>query len=109
MFNPKSLEGKRFALVMWAKDARGQDDVAVFCGTAYWKVNKLIVKFNNNSTFEIFSKWFSKIKKADGDIRDILFGADYLLTLSVGKISENAKSSDFKKTRLKWPKRTRRK
>jgi len=54
---------------------------------------------------EIIKHWFSRIKKTDKKISDIVESAEYTLSLKLGDIPKDIKDiGSYLKTGLKWPK-----
>ena len=99
----QELEGKKLALLLMAKTAKGEDDWAVFTGTICIKSGKVFVdRGTQGKPFEVREEWFDRIKAVASDMRELLLGADVYLPLSVGDKPDS--ESSFEDTGLHWPK-----
>ena len=104
MIDPSTTNGKRIAMIAWAKKGDGEDDVAVFSGIADWDGRKLILRRQPDSaSFMIPDEWLSRLKPVDDELRMMLFDAEYCFSVSVGVLDTEEDSVVFRKTGLKWP------
>ena len=83
--------------------ADGEDNWAVFPGTARVENGALYLDRGVKSRFEVRPEWIERIRAVDPDLRSTLQNADYFLALSVGTPPEGEGGSDFLETGLKWP------
>ena len=104
MKNIKNIDGKKLALVLFGQDEEGNDDVAVFTGTA--RLNESVVTFERPDIepLELKDDWIDRIKPVSSDMKETLLDADYMVPLSIGKLSQEDDWSGFVETGLKWPK-----
>jgi len=104
MINPKTVHGKKLALIGWAKDDEGEDDVSVFSGIARWNGTQLILdRGNDNLDFNIPNEWLQRLKSVEDEFKETLMNADYSISFSVDNLP-NDKASEYILTTLKWPK-----
>ena len=92
---------KKLALVLWAKDDEGKDDVSVFSGTLIQNQESYYLERKDGSNPEIRQEWLSRIQIIPEDLKNTLMGCDYQLSLTVGDISDSA--DQFEAFGLKWP------
>ncbi len=101
----KNIEAlnKSLALVLWAEDEAGEDDVTVFSGTLI-KVedNYYLERESNNKNPEIKEEWLQRINKVPEELKETLMGCEYQLSLSVGSSEEI--SEPLESFGLSWPK-----
>jgi hypothetical protein len=93
---------KRLALVLWAEDEDGEDDVVVFSGVLIQTGENYYFQHEGDGLNpEIRPEWLSRIKRVPEELKETLMSCDYQLSLSVG----NAKDMDepFEDFGLKWP------
>lgn len=94
--------GTRLALLLWAKDEHGEDDVAIIIGDLIEKDGAHFLVFDGEgSPFEIRNEWIERIRPTPPDLDVDVDGAEFLLSLSVGK-SEDI-DGPLEKTGLRWP------
>lgn len=93
--------GTKMAILLWAKDEAGEDEVARYMGTLGMKESSYFLDRGKKGDFEISKEWLPRIRKPDESLSDILDGASLVLSLSVG--SQDEADSVLKKTGLKWP------
>ena len=89
------------ALVLWARDANGDDDVAVFTGFVRRAGAKYVLELANNPPLELLDRWLPRIRPATREIQDIVEGAHFVLSLSVQ--DAKAASGQLRSTGLRWP------
>ena len=92
---------KSLALVLWAKDEKGEDDVAVFSGMLVQEKNEYLLKREGGANVELQTEWLHRIRKVPKELRAILLDCEYQLPLSVGDKPND--SEGYEKTGLKWP------
>lgn len=98
----KAAEGKRLAIIAWAKDAEGKDDVAVFAGVLrLGAIGYVLEREGGDFSFQIQEEWLPRIKAVPEELRQTLLGAEYQLSLSVS--SAEAEVGPLITTSLKWP------
>jgi len=97
------LHGKRLALLVTGKDAQGNDDWAVFTGTARIQENVVVLVRNEGKSVEIPSEWVTRIKPVPPETRDILLNAEFYLPLAIGPLLDGESAEDYIETGLKWP------
>jgi len=93
---------KKFALVLWAEDEQGEEDVAVFSGTLVKKGGLYFLERRTGQSPEIREEWLDRIMPVESELKEILMGCDYQLSLSVGKAKDGQVLENF--GGLKWPK-----
>jgi hypothetical protein len=97
-----ALMGKRLALVLWAKGENGEDDVAMCVGEISKRNGRyLLVRESEQPPVEIRDEWLERIRQVPGDLKEILEGADYQLSLRVGRAEDT--DGSLEPTGLKWP------
>lgn len=102
--NLYEYKGKPFALLLCGETEYSEDDWAVFSGTAYIRNDKLYLeRYGDQPDIEIMAEWYERIQETNESVKDILQGADYFITLSVGQMPEDADDS-YIPLGLKWPK-----
>lgn len=102
--NLHEYEGKPFALLLCGETENGEDDCAIFSGTAYVRNNKLYLeRHGDQQDILILTEWYERIQETNESVKDILQGSDYFITLSVGPLPEDADDS-YIPLGLKWPK-----
>ncbi|MBQ0797088.1 hypothetical protein [Zhongshania sp.] len=92
---------KRFALVLWAEDEQGEEDVAVFSGTLIKEGNLYFLQRRSGQGPEIREEWLERIKPVDDELKETLMGCEFQLSLSVGKAISGQVLESF--GGLKWP------
>lgn len=93
---------KSLALVLWAKDENGEDDVAVFSGTLILSEgNYYLQREGDGPKPEIRTEWLERIKATPDDVKETLLGCDYQLTLTIG--SAEGTPDSLESFGLKWP------
>jgi hypothetical protein len=99
-----ALNGSSLALVLWAKDVSGSDDVAVLHGRMEQRGVRLMLVRSDGNEVELLPEWHGRIKEvADSDVASIVGGARFMLSLSVGNLPDNASPTEFRAMGLKWP------
>lgn len=97
-----NVNGKKLSLVIWGKNKDGEDNVRVYLGIAVYEKNKLYLE-RDEDRVPILDEWLDRIKKTkDSEIKDILLGADYSLSLSIGNKPKDISPSEFIKLPIKW-------
>lgn len=99
----QELDSRPFALLLCGTDESGEDDWVAFGGVARCKENGLFLeRGRGQSDFEIRPEWYDRIRSIDGEVKEILNGADYVLSLSVGNLEDDPNGT-YLPTGLKWP------
>ena len=93
--------GERVALLLMGKDPQGEDDWAVLAGTVIQQQERLLFQ-HAHGALELSDEWASRIKPAAPETKSILGGAQYVLPLVVGNITDEEAAS-LQGTGLKWP------
>ena len=97
-----SALNKSLALVLWGKDEKGEDDVAVFPGKLVEKGGSLHFQHDNSDAMlELHEDWPDRIKVVPADISGTLLKCSYQLSLRVGDIGDSKDA--FQQTGLRWP------
>ena len=89
------------ALVLWAKDASGADDVAVFLGTLRHREGGYFVELQGAAPLRLRDDWLPRIRAATSEIEDIVEGAPFVLSLCVGDAKDA--TGVLRGTGLRWP------
>ena len=100
----KNIEAlnKSLALVLWATDDTGQDDVAVFSGTLIQvDDNYYLERESNNKNPALKEEWLQRISSVPEDLKETLMGCEFQLSLSVGALEEI--SGPLENFGLSWP------
>jgi len=96
-----SVVNRTLALVLWAKDENGEDDVAVFPGTLKVKDGVYFLVRQSGAGPEIRAEWFWRILEVSDDIRDTACNCGFILSWSVGDANDS--HADFDSFGLQWP------
>lgn len=93
--------GQRIALLLWATNADGSDDVVRRAGEL--RVVDGAVSFWQRGEWklDLRAEWLDRIRPSPPDSADILGDAPWVLSLSVGDCEDGGPGLD--KTGLKWP------
>lgn len=102
MTDLKQLDGKPLALLLIGEDENGEEDWAVFRGTARWEGTDLHF-VRDGVDFAVPDGAVSRIRPVDPGIRDVMLDAEYYIPLSVGPLPAEAVTADFICTGLEWP------
>lgn len=93
---------KKLALLLWAKDDAGEDDVAVYSGTLIQSgLLYYLDREGDGTNPEIRQEWLPKIEAVPESLKETLLGCDYQLSLSVGDAEEY--KGELENFGLKWP------
>ena len=88
--------------MLWGKDEKGQDDVAVFPGTLVERGGSLYFQHNNSDVMlELQEDWPDRIREVPADLSGTLLKCSYQLSLRVGDIGDSKDA--FQDTGLRWP------
>jgi hypothetical protein len=90
------------ALILWGQDEYGKDEVAIFSGILIEKNEIYFLEREDKRNPIILQEWLSRIQKIPEDLKEMLMGCEYQLTLSVGDIDETPEL--YESFGLKWPK-----
>lgn len=89
------------ALVLWAKDANGDDDVAVFTGVVRRKGARYVLERAHDSPLNLLDRWLPRIRATTPEIADIVEGARFVLSLPVRDVKDAP--GPLRSTGLRWP------
>ena len=92
---------KTLALILWGQDKNGEDEVVVFSGVFTEKDGTFYLERENQESPVIQEDWLPRIKEVPEDLKDVLMGCEYQLSLSVGDIDEAPEP--YEPFGLKWP------
>jgi len=92
---------RTLALVLWAKDENGDDDVAVFPGTLVKENGLYFLRRDDGKNPEIRDEWMSRIKEVPKDLKETLSNCDFQLSLTVG--CAESEMGSLESVGLKWP------
>jgi hypothetical protein len=100
----EELTGKKLALIAWGEDENGKDDVVVFTGIARWENRHIYLdRKGKRKSFQVPDDVLERIKPVPAKIADIVLGAEFFLSMTIGSIPKDANPKDYIKTGLKWP------
>jgi len=103
MIDLKETHGKRLGIVAWGKHKDGTDDVAVFTGIAEWDGKDLYLRREGGEMFSIPVEWLERPKPVNEEVKEVLLGWEYCISVTVGNVREGEDMEAFKATGLKWP------
>lgn len=63
---------RRLALVLWAEDEKGEEDVAVFSGTLVANGGRYFLACERGQAPEILDEWLERIRPVPDDLRETL-------------------------------------
>jgi len=92
---------KKLALVLWAEDENGEDDVTVFSGTLIRIEGLYFLEREDGNNPEILQEWLGRIKPVTVELKETLLDCDFQLSLSVGQVESEQGLEHF--GGLKWP------
>lgn len=93
---------RSLALVLWAKGAADEDDVAVFPGRLVARDGQhFLGRDEPEPDVRLLDEWMDRIVLVPIELRAILQGCEYQLALTVGDAPED--SADWEKLGIKWP------
>ena len=100
--NPEDIQNRSLALVLWAKDKSGDDDVAVFPGE-FLAVdgNYYLRRQGDKKNPKILEEWLSRIAEVPKEQKETLCDCDFFLSLTVGEL--DSEESSIESFGLKWP------
>jgi hypothetical protein len=97
------LDGKPIGLLAWAETPDGEDECAVYAGTARVRGGGLWIEWSGDEPdFEVRSEWLERIRLVDAELGPMLLGAQYVLSLRIGNLPESG-AEGYLPTGLKWP------
>ena len=86
---PESLN-RTLAIIAWGKDDKGQDDVAIVTGILTTSDDAFFLhRGSENLPFRIQGQWLDRIGEVQPENKDLLQGADFQLSLSVGNLADD--------------------
>ncbi len=96
-------DGKQFALLLCGETDDGEDDWAVFPGVARVRHGALFLeRHGDKPDIEILPEWQDRIRPTNDKTKQILQGASYYVSLTVGK-KPDEKDAGYVPTGLQWP------
>lgn len=102
MISKLELDKQTLAIIVVNIDTEDKDEVVVYTGEINIKGNKLFFNRYGKDIFEI-TQWQDRIKSVGEEIKEVLSGCEYLITLTIGDLPENDKPETYMPTGLKWP------
>jgi len=89
------------ALLLWAKDANGKDDVALFKGVLRRRDDGHFLELGKEPPLALLPSWMPMIRAANASIAEMVEGAPFVLSLRV----RDAKEAHglLRATGLSWP------
>lgn len=102
MVKPAQLVGRRLALLLQGEDEQGQDDWAVFTGTVREDGGRLFLD-REQGALDLQKDWIERVQPVEPEVSEVLLGADYVLSLSVGTLPDDVSAEGLEPTGLKWP------
>jgi hypothetical protein len=103
LINTLPFENKVLALIATGTSAKGEEETAVFTGTVRRVGQNLVFDRGQGAQFSIPYTWYERIKVVAPSVKEILLGAEFCISLSVGNIAEDDDLSTFESMGLKWP------
>jgi hypothetical protein len=101
------LHDKKFAIIMIEDDGSEEGDWVVISGFAKWRNGHLFLHREMDiPEFPVPDEALDRINLVSADVRDILEGAAYSITLSVGPIPDGIDPATLIHTGFKWPDKT---
>ncbi len=92
---------RKLALVLWAEDEEGEEDVAIFSGTLVAKGGRYFLERDREQATEILEEWLERIQPVPDHLLETLLHCDFQLPLSVGKVESGESMESF--GGLEWP------
>jgi hypothetical protein len=104
MVDPAAIHGRRIAMIAWGEKRDGSEDVAVFAGIANWDGAHLtMLRQPEGTVFPVPDEWLERLEPVDPTVKDILLGAEYCFSVTIGSLPEGVDLVEYLKTGLKWP------
>jgi hypothetical protein len=99
----KEIENKKVAVLMISEE----EEYIWFSGKAKYKEDKIIIERDKKSLdFVVPQSAYERIRKCEGELKEVFEGCDYLITLYVGSLPDDADLSQYQDTGLKWLNKT---
>jgi hypothetical protein len=96
------IVGQRLALILFSEGPSGGEEGAVIAGTVE-QDGASILFTHDDGTIDI-SDWLDRIKTdLPADIRELHFGCEYSLSLTVGNVGDASTPAELRRTGLRWP------
>src|SRR3954451_8828735 len=97
------VHNKSFAIIMVADDGSEAGDSVFLTGTTKWRDGNLFVHCGMDiPEFPIPDDALDRVKEVSAEVRDILEGADYSITLTVGPIPDDVDPAKLLHTGFRW-------
>ena len=99
---PLDALDRSLALVLWAENEAGEDDVVVYPGVLRQRGSAFVLeRGEGESTAEIREEWLARIQTVPAEVSSVLCNCEYQLSLLVGK-SEDVDGA-LESYGLRWP------
>ncbi len=96
-----SAENRPLAVLLWRTDERGEDDVACLVGPLRRGESGWYVERDDGPPFELLDEWLQRVRETPAGAREIVGGAPFLLSLSVGSGAE-LQAGEGRASGLRW-------
>jgi hypothetical protein len=98
------LHDEKFAVIMVEDNGSEDGDWVVLWGIAKWRDGHVFVhRGMDTPEFPVPDNALDRIKPVNADVRDILEGAEYFVSLSVGPIPNTVDPATLIHTGFRWP------
>ena len=95
------VEEQRLALLLWGTKSDGSDEVVLRSGVLRREADAAVFWHRGKPALEMREEWLARIQETKPEFADIVGDAPYVLSLSVGDVTDDeAKSMD--RIGLKW-------
>ncbi len=102
--NIAEIVGRSIALLLSGENTEGKPEYAVFRGLVEEADGKLQINLGEGrGALPLSPDYLERIRPVKEELREILLGADLLLSLSVGPLPEDAAPGEFQPLGLRWP------
>jgi hypothetical protein len=101
---PEDIDGKMLAVILISENDKGEDEFAWFGGKATFNNGALRVdRGTAGPSFTVPDSAYDRIQKCTEEMKTNFEGCEYLVSLLVGPLPEDADPGDFEPIGLKWP------
>lgn len=98
------IAGRSIALLLVGENNEGEPECAVFLGHVERADGELQVNLGEGrGPFPLTPEYLERIEPVKDEVREILLGADLLLSLSVAPLPDDAGEGEFQPLGLRWP------